>query len=484
MADRRPLLMLIDGPSLVYRGYFALPPLTLSDGTLVNAVFGFLQIVLRGMQDVKPDYAIVSFDIGKPQFRFDAYPDYKRGRPSMPDDLRSQFPIVREIAAMMNIPIRELEGYEADDVIGTLTKRATAAGRRHDDRLRRPRRAPARRRPREAADDPDGRGGDGDLRRGEGHGALRPSPRPDARLQGTQGRHERQHPRRAGRGGEDREQPAPAVRDARWHLRASRRGEGQAPRSADRASRVGIHVARGRSHRPGPAGRARPRGGAHGPIRPAGGRAAFPRARVPVADRPAAGVEHRADRLRLAGAGHEGRPPAQPRPARRQGAAPDASAEPAPRPDPLSDPAGAIEHVDPRIVRSSEEMEELSSWLEAHGDAVGLGWAVGNRPAAGTPPVRDRPCGRRRVELVRAMRPFERRDRAAAGVVRSPGAASRRSRPEAAAGDAGRRPWDPAPGELLRHPRRRLHGQPGAPFADDRRHGGHALRGDAAAIGR
>src|SRR6187200_1114967 len=127
MAERRPLLMLIDGPSLVYRGYFALPPLTLSDGTLVNAVFGFLQIVLRGMQDVKPDYAIVSFDVGKPQFRFDAYPGYKRGRPSMPDDLRSQFPIVREIAAMMHIPIRELAGYEADDVIGTLTKQATAA---------------------------------------------------------------------------------------------------------------------------------------------------------------------------------------------------------------------------------------------------------------------------------------------------------------------------------------------------------------------
>ena len=128
MTERRPLLVLIDGPSLVYRGYFALPPLTLSDGTLVNAVFGFLQIVLRGMQDVKPDYAMVSFDVGKPQFRFDAYPDYKRGRPRMPDDLRAQFPIVREIAGMMNIPIRELEGYEADDVIGTLTKRATEQG--------------------------------------------------------------------------------------------------------------------------------------------------------------------------------------------------------------------------------------------------------------------------------------------------------------------------------------------------------------------
>ena len=120
--------MLIDGPSLVYRGYFALPPLTMSDGTLVNAVFGFLQIVLRGMQDVKPDYAIVSFDVGKPQFRFDAFPDYKRGRPSMPDDLRAQFPIVREIAQMMGMPIRELEGYEADDVIGTLVGTATAQG--------------------------------------------------------------------------------------------------------------------------------------------------------------------------------------------------------------------------------------------------------------------------------------------------------------------------------------------------------------------
>ena len=128
MADRRPILMLIDGPSLVYRGYFALPPLTMSDGTLVNAVFGFLQIVLRGMQDLKPDFAMLSFDVGRPQFRFDAHPEYKAGRPSMPDDLRAQFPIVREIAQMMNIPIRELEGYEADDVIGSLVQHGKRAG--------------------------------------------------------------------------------------------------------------------------------------------------------------------------------------------------------------------------------------------------------------------------------------------------------------------------------------------------------------------
>ena len=128
MADRRPTLMLIDGPSLVYRGYFALPPLTTSDGTLVNAAFGFLQIVLRGMADLKPDYAMVSFDLGKPAFRFAAYPDYKAGRPSMPDDLRTQFPIVRDLCQMLHIPIRELEGYEADDVIGTLALRARGDG--------------------------------------------------------------------------------------------------------------------------------------------------------------------------------------------------------------------------------------------------------------------------------------------------------------------------------------------------------------------
>ena len=120
--------MLIDGPSIVYRAYFAMmqTPLTTSDGMLVTGIFGFLNIVLRGMQDLKPDYAIVSFDLGKPQFRFDAYPEYKAGRPSMPDDLRAQFPIVREIVTMMGMPIRELEGYEADDVIGTLALKAAA----------------------------------------------------------------------------------------------------------------------------------------------------------------------------------------------------------------------------------------------------------------------------------------------------------------------------------------------------------------------
>ena len=107
----------------------------------------------------------------------------------MPDDLRSQFPIVREIAAMMNIPIRELEGYEADDVIGTLTKRATAAGvdtmivsgdldglQLVDDHVR-------------LLTTRMGVAATVIYDEAQGHGALRPSPRPDARLQGAQGRH-------------------------------------------------------------------------------------------------------------------------------------------------------------------------------------------------------------------------------------------------------------------------------------------------------
>jgi len=122
--------MLIDGPSIVYRAYFAMmqTPLTTSTGMLVTGIFGFFNIVLRGMQDLKPDYAIVSFDLGKPAFRFAAYPDYKAGRPSMPDDLRAQFPIVRELVNMMGMPIIELEGYEADDVIGSLAVQSSAAG--------------------------------------------------------------------------------------------------------------------------------------------------------------------------------------------------------------------------------------------------------------------------------------------------------------------------------------------------------------------
>ena len=114
--------MLLDGYGLVYRGYFALPPLTTSKGELVNGVFGFASIVLRGIQDLQPDYLAVSFDLPGPTFRHEAYAEYKATRVKMPDDLRDQFPKVREVVKALRIPVYEMQGFEADDVIGTITR--------------------------------------------------------------------------------------------------------------------------------------------------------------------------------------------------------------------------------------------------------------------------------------------------------------------------------------------------------------------------
>ena len=121
-------LMLLDGNGLIYRGYFALPPLTTSKGELVNAVFGFCSIVLRGIQDLKPDYVAVAFDLQGPTFRHEQYAEYKATRQRMPDDLRDQFPKVREVVKALRIPVYELPGYEADDVIGTIVVDAEKRG--------------------------------------------------------------------------------------------------------------------------------------------------------------------------------------------------------------------------------------------------------------------------------------------------------------------------------------------------------------------
>jgi DNA polymerase-1 len=120
-------LMLLDGFGLVYRGYYALPPLTTSKGELVNGVFGFCSIVLRGFADLKPDYVAVAFDLSGPTFRHEAYAEYKATRTRMPDDLAAQFPKVREVVKALRIPVYELQGYEADDVIGTLVGQAEQA---------------------------------------------------------------------------------------------------------------------------------------------------------------------------------------------------------------------------------------------------------------------------------------------------------------------------------------------------------------------
>jgi DNA polymerase-1 len=123
-------LMLLDGNGLIYRGYYALiqTPLTTSKGELVNAVFGFTNIVLRAIQDVKPDAVAIAFDLGKPTFRHERFEEYKATRQRMPDELRDQFPTVREVVAALGFPVYEQEGFEADDVIATLVGQAEAAG--------------------------------------------------------------------------------------------------------------------------------------------------------------------------------------------------------------------------------------------------------------------------------------------------------------------------------------------------------------------
>ena len=121
-------LMLLDSNGLIYRGYHALPPLTTSRGELVNAVFGFCSILLRGIQDLQPEYVAACFDLPGPTFRHEQFAEYKGTRAPMPDDLRSQFPLVRQVVAALRIPVYEMAGYEADDVIGTITRDLDARG--------------------------------------------------------------------------------------------------------------------------------------------------------------------------------------------------------------------------------------------------------------------------------------------------------------------------------------------------------------------
>ncbi|MFN8621783.1 MAG: DNA polymerase I [Chloroflexota bacterium] len=125
----RPRLMLLDAHSLIYRAYFALleTPLSTSKGQLVNAAFGFWSIVLRGIGDLRPDHVICCFDVGR-SFRADLYDGYKGTRRPTPDDLRDQFPIVRETLAAFRIPMYDMQGFEADDLIGTLSLQAEVEG--------------------------------------------------------------------------------------------------------------------------------------------------------------------------------------------------------------------------------------------------------------------------------------------------------------------------------------------------------------------
>lgn len=122
-------VMLIDGNSLTYRAFFALPTdMATASGQVTNAVFGFTSMLINLMRDHRPDNIAVSFDLPKPTFRHERIPTYKEGRKETPDILRQQMGLVRQVIETLEIPIVECEGFEADDVLATLATQARDAG--------------------------------------------------------------------------------------------------------------------------------------------------------------------------------------------------------------------------------------------------------------------------------------------------------------------------------------------------------------------
>ncbi len=121
-------MLLIDGNSLLHRAFHALPPLRTSKGVHTNAVYGFLNMLFRILQEENPDYVTVAFDKKGPTFRHDEYAAYKATRPKTPDELIGQFDILKEILKALNINFIEADGFEADDILGTISKKGEQEG--------------------------------------------------------------------------------------------------------------------------------------------------------------------------------------------------------------------------------------------------------------------------------------------------------------------------------------------------------------------
>ena len=123
----RETFLAVDGNSLMHRAFHALPLMD-ADGVYTNAVHGFLSMLLKAVQELSPRYIAVAFDLPVPTFRHTAYADYKAGRRAMPDELRPQFPVIREILQAMKLGVLTAEGYEADDILGTLSRECREKG--------------------------------------------------------------------------------------------------------------------------------------------------------------------------------------------------------------------------------------------------------------------------------------------------------------------------------------------------------------------
>ncbi len=121
-------LVLIDGHSILNRAFYGVPELSNSEGLHTNAIYGFLNILFKILEDEVPDYLTVAFDVHAPTFRHEIYKEYKGTRKPMPEELREQVPVLKEVLGAMGIKIMEQAGLEADDILGTLAKRAEREG--------------------------------------------------------------------------------------------------------------------------------------------------------------------------------------------------------------------------------------------------------------------------------------------------------------------------------------------------------------------
>jgi len=118
-------LVVIDGNAIMHRAYHALPPLTTPDGEIVNIVYGFLSVIIKLYHDLQPTHMAVAFDRPGPTFRNDLFKEYQSQRPKMEDDFIRQIALVHDAVAAFGIPMYEMDGYEADDMIGTISREAT-----------------------------------------------------------------------------------------------------------------------------------------------------------------------------------------------------------------------------------------------------------------------------------------------------------------------------------------------------------------------
>ncbi|MEE0018865.1 MAG: DNA polymerase I [Collinsella sp.] len=129
MSDKRRTFAVIDGNSLMHRAFHAVPPtMNAPDGRPTNAIFGFLNMFLKMIDAFNPDGVVVAFDKGKPRVRMEMLPQYKAQRPPMDPDLHAQFPMIKELLAALNVPILQSEGWEGDDILGTMARLDEEAG--------------------------------------------------------------------------------------------------------------------------------------------------------------------------------------------------------------------------------------------------------------------------------------------------------------------------------------------------------------------